>query len=286
MNLPGLIESAENRFKQILEEFFISVYDEKFLPSHGIDHHRRVWTYSKELLQLIPYKSTAQISRLPSELIIACYLHDIGMSVDSGTKHGKHSRNLCLQFLAKNNLPENDFPDVLAAIEYHDNKDYNNNIPPNNLLTILSVSDDLDAFGYTGIFRYVEIYLTRGINPEKIGPQIRENAERRFSNFIKTFGSIEEIVQKYKKRYMILDNFFNKYDKQVPSYHFGTIHPSGYCGVVEIILFLIDNKLSLKDYYLEPEKYSDDPVILWFFDELKSELLVEHRARHNPFGYE
>jgi HD domain len=275
MNLPGLIESAENRFKQILEEFFISVYDEKFLSSHGIDHHRRVWTYSKELLQLIPYKSTAQISRLPSELIIACYLHDIGMSVDSGTKHGKHSRNLCLQFLAKNNLPENDFPDVLAAIEYHDNKDYNNNIPPNNLLTILSVSDDLDAFGYTGIFRYVEIYLIRGINPEKFGPLIRENAERRFSNFIKTFGSIEEIVQKYKKRYMILDNFFNKYEKQVPSYHFGTIHPSRYCGVVEMILFRMNNKLPLKTFFAEPEKYSTDPVIRWFFAELVSELPIE-----------
>ena len=32
--------------------------------------------------------------------------------------------------------------------------------------TILSVADDLDAFGFTGIYRYLEIYLTRGINPE------------------------------------------------------------------------------------------------------------------------
>ena len=39
----------------------------------------------------------------------------------------------------------------------------------NDLLTILSVSDDLDAFGYIGIYRYTEIYLTRGIDPEKIG---------------------------------------------------------------------------------------------------------------------
>ena len=38
-----------------------------------------------------------------------------------------------------------------------------------NLLTILSVADDLDAFGFIGIYRYSEIYLTRGIDPEKIG---------------------------------------------------------------------------------------------------------------------
>ena len=40
------------------------------------------------------------------------------------------------------------------------------NIPvaskPNELLTILSVADDLDAFGFSGIFRYSEIYLIRG----------------------------------------------------------------------------------------------------------------------------
>jgi hypothetical protein len=41
MNLNGIIESAELQFKQILEEFFIAVYDEKSLSSHGIDHHRR-----------------------------------------------------------------------------------------------------------------------------------------------------------------------------------------------------------------------------------------------------
>jgi hypothetical protein len=32
------------------------------------------------------------------------------------------------------------------------------------MLTILSVADDLDAFGYIGIYRYIEIYLERGIN--------------------------------------------------------------------------------------------------------------------------
>jgi HD superfamily phosphodiesterase len=101
MNLTGTIESAEKQFKQILEDFFISVYNENSLSSHGIDHHRRVWNYSKELLKLFPLKNPAQISRLPTELIITSYLHDIGMSVDPGIRHGKHSKNLCIQFLSK-----------------------------------------------------------------------------------------------------------------------------------------------------------------------------------------
>jgi len=272
MNLTRLIESAENKYKQVLEEYFMSVFDEKTLTSHGIDHHRRVWGYSKELLQLITFEKTNQILRIPSELIIACYLHDIGMSVDSGTRHGIHSRNSCLQFLAKNNIPENDFPEVLEAIEYHDNKDYSDNIPSGDLLTILSVSDDLDAFGYTGIFRYAEIYLTRGIKPEKIGHLIRENSKKRFDNFVKIFGYDSEIVQKHIKRYYTLDNFFERYNEQLPSYQFGTKDPSGYCGVIEIILFMMNNNLQLKVFFKEPKKYYDDQLILRFFNELQKEL--------------
>jgi len=272
MNLTRLIESAENKYKQILEEYFISVYNENSLSSHGIDHHRRVWGYSKELLQLKAFKTTEQISQLPSKLIIACYLHDIGMSVDPGAKHGKHSRKLCLQFLTKNNLPESDFSEVLEAIEYHDNKDYNNNIHSDDLLTFLSVSDDLDAFGYTGIFRYVEIYLIRGIIPEKIGFMIRENAKKRYNNFLDTFESESEIVQKHIKRFNILDNFFIRYNEQLPSYQFGTKNLSGFCGVIEVIMFLMKNNLQLKDFYKEPEKYSVDPVIIWFFEESQKEL--------------
>jgi HD superfamily phosphodiesterase len=272
MNLTGTIESAEKQFKQILEDFFISVYNDKFLSSHGIDHHRRVWNYSKELLKLFPLMNPAQISRLPTELIIASYLHDIGMSVDQGIRHGKHSKNLCIQFLSKNSLPQNDYLDVLEAIENHDNKDYTRKTSMNELLVILSVADDLDAFGFTGIFRYSEIYLTRGIEPEKIGYLIVENAKKRFDNFVKIFGADSEIVQKHIRRYHILDNFFGKYNEQLPSYHFGTKNPSGYCGVIEIFQFLLSNDQSLKTCLLKPEIYSKEPLILKFFADLEQEM--------------
>ncbi|MGD0754945.1 MAG: HD domain-containing protein [Bacteroidales bacterium] len=276
MKITGIIESAEKQYKQILEDFFISVYNEKSLTSHGIDHHRRVWNYSKELLELIPLKNIAKTSQLASELIIASYLHDIGMSVDPGVNHGGHSRDLCAQFLIKNNLPQNDWQVVLEAIENHDNKDYTSNTSMSELLKILSVADDLDAFGYTGIFRYSEIYLTRGIDPKKIGYMIMENAEKRFDNFAKAFRSDSAIVQKHKERYNVLYDFFSKYNEQLPNYHFGTVNLSGFCGVIEIILFMMNNGLQLKNFFTEQEKYSKDPVIIWYFSELQSELLVEH----------
>jgi hypothetical protein len=272
MNLTGTFESAEIQFKQILEEFFIGFYDPRSLSSHGIDHHRRVWGYSKELLEFLVPINPAYILKLPSKLIIASYLHDIGMSVETGIRHGKHSRDICTQFLIKNKLPQKDFQDVLDAIENHDNKDYTRKSGTYDLLTVLSVADDLDAFGFTGIFRYTEIYLIRGINIIEIGYLIMENAEKRFDNFVKNFGYNEGLVKRHKKRYEILVSFFTEYNKEVPSYQFGSKYPSGYCGVVEIILYLINHMILLPDFYQEPEKYSHDPVIQFFFDELEKEL--------------
>jgi HD superfamily phosphodiesterase len=272
MDLTGSIESAEKKFKQILEDFFISVYTEKYLSSHGIDHHRRVWNYAKDLIRLIPLKNKAQISRLPAEAIIACYLHDIGMAVDWGVKHGKHSSDLCKRFFAENNIPENRWLEVLEAIENHDNKDYISNASGNELLTVLSVADDLDAFGLIGVFRYTEIYLAREMDLDRIGYMIRENAQKRYDNFIKAFGSVDELVIKHWERYYLLDMFFTKYNGQLPSYQFGTNQPSGFCGVVEIISSIMKNNLRLEDFYMEPEKHTSDPLILWYLNELEKEL--------------
>jgi HD superfamily phosphohydrolase YqeK len=277
MDLTGSIESAEKEFKQILEDFFISVYTENHLSSHGIDHHRRVWNYAKDLIRRIPLKNNTQIIRLPSEAIIACYLHDIGMAVDRGPKHGKQSRDLCKTFFAENKIPENDWLDVLEAIENHDNKDYISNTGGNELLTVLSVADDLDAFGLTGVFRYTEIYLAREIRYDKIGYMIRENARKRYDNFINVFGAFDELVVKHWERYYLLDMFFTKYNDQLPYYQFGTELPSGFCGVVEIISSIMKNNLPIEDFYNEPNKHTSDPLIIWYLVELKSELLEEHK---------
>jgi HD superfamily phosphodiesterase len=277
MNLTESIEFAELRFMQILEEFFIGIYDETFLPSHGIDHHRRVWNYSKELITLLPNQNINFVSDLPGKLIIASFLHDIGMSVETGVRHGIHSRDLCIRFLNQHNLSVNEYSDVLETIENHDRKDYTGDSHVSNLLNILSVADDLDAFGFIGIFRYSEIYLKREIDTGEIGTLIKENAGNRFNNYVKTFGSNNELVQKHKKRYLILDDFFNKYNSQVTLYHFGSSLPSGYCGVIEVLLEMIQKEILLRDLRVERLKYLHDPVICWFFEGLENELSSIHK---------
>jgi hypothetical protein len=271
MDLTGIIESAEEQYKQILEGFFISVYEDDLLSSHGLEHHRRVWKYSRDLLTHIPLK-TSNKSKLAQDLIIASYLHDIGMSVDPGIRHGKHSREICSRFLIQNHRADEDFSELLDAVENHDDKDYTGKQVRNDLLRILSIADDLDAFGITGIYRYSEIYLIRGVSFEEIGLRIIENGAKRFDNIVKTSGLDDEFIDRHRQRYNTLVNFFFKYNEQLPSYSFGTSKPAGHCGVIELIADTIKNKTDLKVFYNNVEKFKKDSVIEWFFSELKKEL--------------
>jgi len=271
MNLTGTIESAERQFRQILEEFFISIYNEKSLPSHGIDHHRRVWKNAKEILRIC-YPSKNIPSDFVTRLMIACYLHDIGMSIDPGFRHGIHSRDLTVKFLTDSRLNSQDFGDLLDTIENHDNKDYSGERNVNDLLTVLSVADDLEAFGYTGIYRYSEIYLTRNIAPKILGEKIIENAEKRFNHFKATYGEYPELFVKHQDRYQILTGFFSEYNKQAVSYEFNSIDPKGYCGVIELFIKMNKDKTGLSDIIKEQTRFKNDEVISWFLTGLKSEI--------------
>jgi HD superfamily phosphodiesterase len=215
MNLEQIIESAEKEYLQILEDFFIEKWGKTLLYSHDIDHHRRVWQYAKELLEEISSEVKDTTPEFPSKLLIACYLHDLGMAVDPKVHHGIHSRELCRSFLLQNNINESNFSDVLDAVEYHDDKEYKAQGYNNNeILKILAVADDLDAFGYIGIYRYLEIYIARGIQPEIIGHEIRKNARKRFQNFEVSFGNFQKLIERHRKRFLILDEFFSGYIKE------------------------------------------------------------------------
>jgi hypothetical protein len=272
MNLNSQIESSETRLKQILENYFVSEFGERELPSHGLAHHRRVWNYCKEIANILYNKGLSFSDHFFYNLIVAAYLHDIGMIVDSGPRHGKHSREMCNHFLRLNQLSIDSFNEALEAVEFHDRKDYNPSDNKINLLTILSLADDLDAFGFTGIFRYAEIYLLRNIGFEDLGSFIMDNASARFNHFIKIIGYQDSIVEKHKKRYLILDDFFKEYNIQVLSYKFGTTEPTGYCGVIEIISKLIENRVYINDFLDNREQFKYDHTIRWYFNGLASDF--------------
>lgn len=266
------IETTELQLQKQLERFFLSVYPENRLISHGIAHHRRVW---KHALELIIMKNDPEYLSpdFLRNLITACFLHDIGMAEDHGFNHGLTGKKKCLEFLSVSSMDPSEFDIALEAIEYHDNKNYNDQHVSNKVLHILSLADDLDAYGFTGIYRYADIYLRRNIDPSVIGPLIRMNAAGRFDNFRREKDLPENYRSSQNERYRILDDFFAEYEKELLTYSFGNEVPSGYCGVVYIILNTIKNE-NEADFSTILHKYSNNKIINWFLGGYLSEIAV------------
>lgn len=266
MDLNRQIESAEKKYKQILEGFFVSVYKEKYLLSHGLSHHRRVWCIAKELTLSLYQNNLLNDFCFPDSLIIACYLHDIGMAVEHGPDHGKHSAQLTGTFLRKNNLSDSNYPGLLEAVMMHDKKDYST--PASiNLHSVLSMADDLDAFGITGIYRYIEIYSIRGIALGEIGEKIRLNAANRFRHFAELMSFDETLVGKHRERYEILINFCLDFEKDLSKEK----ADSGYLKVAEIIASMVQSDTVQEEMIIKHE-HDPDPVVKSFFMSLRNEL--------------
>ena len=271
MKAAGIL--SEKKYKVILEDFFTRIWGETVLWSHDLGHHRRVWKFAKEILPYFGDKRNAG-TELSEKLIIACYLHDIGMSIDRGVRHGHHGRRILGRFLRENNMDETDYLDVADAIECHDQKDYDLQDSGNIVLKILSVADDLDAFGRIGICRYSEIYLLRGADLSQIGFLIRENAARRFENYKLLFARHPNLFNRHKNRYLIVDSFFEIYNQKVKNYNFGNHNPAGHCGIIEIISNLIGDKKSTIEFLTHQLQFSSDIFISDFINSVQSETVL------------
>lgn len=267
------ISRAEEKYVGILEEFFVQIWKDTYLPSHDLDHHRRVWKFAKELLLALHEGEKYELPSHPEKILIACYLHDIGLSVDLSINHGKKSREICMKFLAENSLAEQEFKEVLDAIEFHDRKEHNYPASPDNILRIVSTADDLDAFGFTGICRYYEIYRMRGIPHSELGLKIRENAGTRFRNFITAFGGYRELAAKHSIRFRIIDDFFNDYAVNIPDIMNKNIdiNPK-YEQLLSLLERMIVNKVALSEIAPFLSDFTGDPLTTWYLTGLESEL--------------
>jgi hypothetical protein len=272
MDLSREILTAETRFLAKLEEFFLFVFPETKLESHGLDHHRRVWTFAKELLLYQGTEIITQNELLPLKLLIASYLHDIGMAVDSGPKHGIHSRIHCEEFLKSCKLHLLDHTDLLDAIERHDDKEYRTSQAGNPVLQILSVADDLDALGYIGIYRYIEIYLMRNTGYVVLGDLILKNVTSRFTNIEKVYGTSPGFMAKFRPGFEVIRDFFTSYSYQSTGYKFGSGKPSGWCGVAELIGESVEIGYTLKELIRHATGYDYDNIIVTYFSNLRKEL--------------
>lgn len=272
MNLTEDFKTAETRFIQLLEDFFIRIWGDTGLYSHDINHHRRVWQFACELLSGYCSKDETDNQVSAEELIVACYLHDIGMSIDSGLRHGHLSADLCKSFLNENRLDPGEFRNALQAIENHDNKEYSDPDHGDHLLRILSVADDLDAFGFIGIYRYLEIYLLRGISQQDLGSMISENAARRYSNFVTIFGECPDLIEKHGKRFRILQDFFSGSGQYQEFSNSASRSGSDYSGVIRIVSGMLRDKVSLESLVEALPIDPGDEVTGLFIEGLKGEL--------------
>jgi HD superfamily phosphodiesterase len=272
MRLQELLEKAESDYKNKIEVFFSHVFRQTFLPSHDLTHHKRVWNWAKELLNSLNLRGIEVSGDLTLKLLIGCYLHDSGMAVDKGDRHGVHSRLFCTRFLENNDLNISEFHDLLEVVEHHDDKGYNETSGPEELSTLLSVADDLDAFGKTGIYRYSEIYLERNKDLRKLGYLVLENVAGRYQHFIETFGYDKELVKRELNRYKEVENFFIEYNRQSKDYEFGGKSISGNCGVIEVIASTIKPGPYTFDDIIHKGMCERDETIRIFYRKLSLEI--------------
>lgn len=269
MSREEKLTAAERIYKPLLEDFFIQTWGPTILYSHDIEHHRRVWKYAGEL-----FLSAGPDDLHAEKLIVASYLHDLGMATDRGERHGSASRELCKSFLERNKMDILLYSDVLDAIANHDDKEYKNPSANNShLLRILSAADDLDALGHIGVYRYLEIYLARGIDPGIIGYEIIRNASVRFANFESGFVNYPSLVEKHKLRFLILHDLMVRHNRDAEIYKAQNETGTYPAGIVQLVSDMIRYNLPPGKIKTLSIEYADNNLVTDFVEGLSQELI-------------
>lgn len=145
--------------------------------------------------------------------MLAVFFHDAGMTKTLASEHGTISSGFCRDFIqAGKLLAPSALEETVQAIKNHEDKNYlsldNNRL---SLLTFLNLADDLDAFGYIGVYRYAEINLLREIKPDRLPEHVLANLDRRFSHMLQRFPSNNPmLLNQASERYENIRNFFHE----------------------------------------------------------------------------
>jgi hypothetical protein len=239
--ISGWITETERKWLPSIREKCASLFEGVFLPSHDLQHHQRVWNYARELLAEVERINPFMTKALVEGLFFACWFHDTGMAEDRGPAHGSLGRKRCGEYFMENSVPGPPWLDeALNAIELHDSKEkpvYRTltKAHPPGILELLSVADDMDAFGITGIYRYAEISLHRGVKVEDLGVMVLKNAEARFSNVTGCCVHFPAILERIAPGYQILRSYFNSYNHQLAACAEPDLCREGHLGIVNHI---------------------------------------------------
>ncbi|RLD50516.1 MAG: hypothetical protein DRI97_16930 [Bacteroidetes bacterium] len=272
-----MIDRAESTWLTSLYSNAESLFSDGSLPSHDHTHHQRVWNLSKSLLREISQLNSSLDQSLVEGVLIAAFFHDLGMVSSTREDHGKLGSELCENWFRKNELAAPDrFEEILDTIEMHDIKDkrsYSKITPYEQpaILSLLSIADDLEAFGTIGIYRYAEIYLMRNITLSQLGDRILANAEGRYQNLLESCDMFESIIENYHKEYAVLRDFYHSYNRQLLIESSPAIVFDGPLGVINYIRTLGIEKRIGPEYF--PDSIENkDTIVKNYFRNLKNEL--------------
>ena len=233
-----IIKKTEAKWLDILFRECTCRFAPIHLPSHDQWHHLRVWHFAKILIQTLHTEGISISDKDVEETIIAVFFHDQGMSRTMAKEHGFMSRQFCIDYFARNKS-NNYIPseNLLQAIEHHDMKDYENTLPIEKfeLQKLLNIADDLDAFSYTGVYRYLEIYLMRNIAIELLPKMILDNLELRYKYLCQSFVYRKTFLAEQYNRFVIAKKFFENLAIQISENIDLSAEIDGPIGVVKII---------------------------------------------------
>ncbi len=236
-----------------------------------------MWLFAANLIRALHKKGFQFTEKKLEQLIIACFFHDTGLTRTLDASHGRESREICRDYLAEHSsFSADSMTDILNAVEKHDDKTYKDltlsaYIPMVDLTTLLSVCDDLDAFGAIGVFRYLEIYLQRGMTIHSMPAEITGNLEKRFGNLVRCYGELKDFIQIQQKRYQYTVDFYNELKRQW-SVHDANAHE----GPLKVADLLVDKVLHGKIHFTELIPHTEnlplDPYGKSYFKQLQNEL--------------
>ena len=221
LSLPVILSKVESTWLAPLYQFCKQQFSSVQIPSHDDLHHLRVWQLAKELISELDANGSPFSEAEIELIIIAVFFHDIGMVETIDQKHGLAGRVICQKYFDEN------YPDfagnlniALDAIENHDDKAYKNSVYHGNshktTLSILCVCDDLDAFGAIGVFRYMEIYMLRGVTIDELAAIVLPNLESRYKNFHQLYGHLTDFHQHQTQNYHFIRDFYLKLQQGDP----------------------------------------------------------------------
>ena len=272
-----MINRAEDTWLSPLYSNAESLFSDAFLPSHDQTHHLRVWNLCKSLLLEISMTKSNMDQSLVEGVLIAAFFHDLGMVYSTREDHGKLGGDLCLTWFREKGiaLPHR-FEEILEAIELHDIKEKGsyskiNRSDQPRILSLLSIADDLEAFGTIGIYRYAEIYLLRNISLAQLGDRILANAEARFQNLQESCKACPSINSKHQKEYAILRDFYQLYRLQLQNEAIPEKVFVGHMGVINYIRALGLEKHNGPESFPDLLK-NEDTLVNTYFRTLKNEL--------------